>query len=192
MPRGSGVWKRLAGHPSFSIAPWRRTPSHEKCPRDFSRGQTASHARGAEGGRLEGNLDAGRQRAEFRTDVRPQGNGRAVELVYGAVQVVDHEPHVSVHVPIQPGGDDVLRSAGDAVGYRGRDAGREEGVEIDIAVANGDFPGAPSALRQGKRIVGDDAEIRAGGGIVLPAFPRDGPACLRVPPAEMYRWQAGQ
>jgi hypothetical protein len=45
----------------------------------------------------------------MRADVRPKRLGGAVEFVHAAVQIVDHEPHVSIHVPIQPGLVDVLR-----------------------------------------------------------------------------------
>ena len=62
----------------------------------------------------------------MRTNVRSRGRGSAAELVHGAVQIVHHEPHVSVEVPIQADRDDILHAAGDAVGRRGWIAGRED------------------------------------------------------------------
>jgi hypothetical protein len=73
----------------------------------------------------------------MRADVRPKRLGGAVEFVHAAVQIVDHEPRVSIHVPVQPGLADVLRSAGDAIGHRDGDARGEKIVQNDMAVTGG-------------------------------------------------------
>ena len=89
-------------------------------------------------------MGAHRKRVEVRTNVRSGVSGGTAEFVHRAMQIVDHEPHVSVHVPVQPDRVDVLRSASDAVGIRDRNTRCEEIVQIDITVASSDFPGAPA------------------------------------------------
>src|SRR5215470_8208695 len=95
------------------------------------------------------------------------------------MQVVEHEPDVTVDVPVEAGREDLLLAADDAV----REA--DPVVEIDHAVAGRDLPGAPAAGGPGERILRHNARIGAGALIVGPRLAGDGPARFRIAAAEL-------
>src|SRR5258708_7938246 len=111
---------------------------------------------------LERPLRAHRERIELRAGIAEIG--RADLLGDVAVQIVEHESHVAIDVPVQRQRVDVLPSAGDAVG----DA--ELAVEIHSAVAAGDLPGAPAAAIERERMVRNDATVGAAAGKGLAGF----------------------
>src|SRR6266852_2654803 len=98
-------------------------------------GPTEGHANS-----LERNLSSHRERIELRTGIT--GVGGADLLGDVAVQIVEHEAHVAVDVPVKRRRIDGLSSTGDAVG------GGELIVEIDRADTTGHFPRAPAATGQ--------------------------------------------
>src|SRR6516165_6610594 len=81
---------------------------------------------------------------------------RPVLLVDDAVQIVEHESDITVDVPVQPGRIDGLLAAGHAVHET------QPIVEIDDAVAPGDFPGAPAAFCPRERVVRNYAGVGTG------------------------------
>ena len=88
------------------------------------------------------------------------------------MQVIQHEPNVFGGIPVEPGGVDGLLAAGRAVRKP------EPIVEVDLAVAAGDFPGAPVVALPGPRMGRYDVVIAAGRGIVGAGFAGQGPACF--------------
>jgi len=90
-----------------------------------------------------------------RVEARPCVDGAGGAGLPGdvAMQVVEHEAHVAVDVPVQRRGVDVLPSAGDA----GR--GCDLIVQVDRAETPRDFPGAPAVGLPRKRMIGLDAAV---------------------------------
>src|SRR4051812_42396234 len=68
--------------------------------------------------------------AGIHEEVGARGPGRLGDR---AVEVVEHEPDVAVHVPVEAGGVDRLLAAGGAIGEA------QAVIEVDHAVASGDF-----------------------------------------------------
>ena len=84
----------------------------------------------------ERDLGSHRDRIEFGADIG--GIGGALLAGNIAMQVVEHEPDIPVHIPVQPGRIDGLSSARDA------GCGSEPIVEVDRADAAADLPWAPT------------------------------------------------
>ena len=120
--------------------------------------------------RSEPHLRAHRHRVELRAGV--DEIERTCLLDDDAVQVIQHEPNVFGGIPVEPGGVDGLLAAGRAVRKP------EPIVEVDLAVAAGDFPRAPVAALPGPRMGRYDVVIAAGRGIVGAGFAGQGPACF--------------
>src|SRR5215471_10931160 len=58
-------------------------------------------------------------------------------------------------------------------------------VEIDDAVASGDFPGAPAAFCPRERVIRNHATVGTGARIVTARFTGQDPACLGVAAVEV-------
>ena len=106
------------------------------------------------------------------------------------MQIIDHDAHISVEVPIQSDGVDALGAPGYAVRDARGNARREEIVQVNKAVAGRDLPCTQAARCQRKWIIRDDPCIRSGTGIVFAVFAGDGPASLCIPAIKMNRRQA--
>src|SRR5262249_9974760 len=85
------------------------------------------------------------------------GVGRANLLTDVAVQVVEHETHVAIDVPVQARGVDCLLSTGHTI------CGPQLIVQIHGADAAGNFPRTPTAAPQREWICRDDAAVGCGG-----------------------------
>src|SRR3954447_13240119 len=131
---------------------------------------------------LERDLGPHRNRVELRADI--SNAGRARLLVDGAMQIVEHEPDVTRGVPVQAGGVDGLLAACDSVGEA------EPVVEIDHAVASGDFPGAPASSGPGERVCGNDTAIGGAARIVGMGFAGKRVARLDIAPLKIQRGEA--
>src|SRR5690606_34050266 len=104
---------------------------------------------GGHGPALEGNLRAHGDGVVLGADVYAPGR----PLFHLAMNVVEHEPHVAIHIPVQTNRDVLLPPAE-------YDSGRI--VEVDHAVARGDFPCAPGAGLPVKRAAWRDAAVGGG------------------------------
>src|SRR5216684_702911 len=96
-------------------------------------------------------------RARLRRAAHCRGGG---DLVHVGVDVVEHEADVGDGVPVDAKDIGCLATAEDAAGHHRRHAGRAVVVEVQIAVARGEFPGAPAARAHGA--VRPNAAIGAG------------------------------
>src|SRR5260370_3073109 len=111
-----------------------------KIPYQSFRERNWGEERDLDANSLERHLGPHRERIELRTGIA--GVGGADLLGDVAVQIVEHEAHVAVDVPVQRRRVDGLSSTGDAVG------GGELIVEIDRSDTTGNFPRAPAATGQ--------------------------------------------
>src|SRR6185295_4604102 len=96
-------------------------------------------------------LQAEAEGVELLPDLLQRGRSAAgdeAELVHVDEQVVEPHQHVVVEIPVQPKRPDALLAAADAADRRleGRlSDGALMPVQIEIAIADGEFPAAPIA-----------------------------------------------
>src|SRR5207302_1984643 len=92
------------------------------------------------------------------------------EAVHVDVLKVQHQPNHRVEVPVHADRPDLLIPAANGVGG-GRSAGRAGViVQVDVGVANGDFPGAPAAAVQLERMAHGRSVEGGRVGVVSPSL----------------------
>src|SRR6202034_2778172 len=140
------VWRYRAHRPAVTsnskryrdvCARSRGPDGHMSESAEVSSFAVCSPSKGELGTQHDGIESAADRSAEWRPCDPAAGRGRK-PLVDAAVQVVEHEPHIRVRIPVHPGLIDGLLAAADRVAAgRRRDARGEIVVQVDRA----DSPG---------------------------------------------------
>ena len=167
-PRGSKIAPDGAAAPvileRFQTTSWalstaptagrRRQRSHEQDPTNTRTSRLS-----------EGHLASERHRVDPDTSRwRAAGSRGNRQLPHVLMDVVEHEANIAVGIPVDAHSITVRPAAEDTAGDGRRHARAVVIVEVQVAVAQRQLQGAPSAILQRQRMRRDDTTIGAGAG----------------------------